>query len=835
MRWPGRGNASFQHTGFPVGPAPSRARYRLPGVLVLFTLASGILLALALAYLRGEAVHTGERRAQSLAQVIAEQTARTFQAVDERLKLAETRLHALEVAGKLDEATARVVLREQLKGLPFVRAIWVTDGQGRIVLDSDVGNIGLALGDRAYFQAPKNDPAIEFFIGPVVRSRSVGTWLMSASRPLRDDAGSFRGVIVAAIEPPYFERVWSDIDLGRGGVVSLFSRQGRLMVRSPPDEAAMARDFSQAPLFARHLRSAPHGVFYGPSAVDGRERMTAWRVLTSYPEFLVAAGLPYDELLAPWKRFAGLTLAVWLLAVLTAAGLSWQLQRQSHRRARNELRFRQLAQAMPQIVFIADAAGMVQYINERWAEVTGQSAERAQGVGWSQQIHPEDRDESVQAMTRLVRSGDEVEHEHRLLCADGVYRWRLLRAVPVRAGDGHIVSWFGTSTDIDELKRAQGQLKAQADLLSMASRLARMGAWVVDPHRQTITWSDEASAILDMPSGSMPTLQQVFELFSPTSRERTVRAVQDCMREGTPCDVEVEMVTATGRPVWVRSIGRAVRDAGGQVVRIEGAQQDITQRVTLMAEVQELNFGLEEKIAARTAQLQANESALRLANQQLESFSHSVSHDLRSPLQRVASFAQLLEREIGPAPPGKASHFLARIRANTDQMTQLIDGLLALAHVSEFDMIRGPVNLSDLATEMLERMHAEEPQRAVSWRVEPHLVVTGDARLMRSVMENLLGNAWKFTSGRQRAEITFGGSTQAGEYFVSDNGAGFDMAYAGKLFGSFQRLHGDGEFPGTGIGLATVARAIARHGGRIWAQARPGEGATFRFSVPPAQ
>jgi len=167
-------------------------------------------------------------------------------------------------------------------------------------------------------------------------------------------------------------------------------------------------------------------------------------------------------------------------------------------------------------------------------------------------------------------------------------------------------------------------------------------------------------------------------------------------------------------------------------------------------------------------------------------------------------------------------------------MAQLIEGLLALAHVSEVELIRAVVNLSDMATEILQGLQSNHPARRVAWRVEPGLAVMGDTRLMRSVMENLLGNAWKFSGRSDAAEIVVGGSRQRGEYYVRDNGCGFDMAYADRLFGTFQRLHGVDEFPGTGIGLATVARAIVRQGGRVWAQSSPGQGATFFFTLPPA-
>ena len=230
--------------------------------------------------------------------------------------------------------------------------------------------------------------------------------------------------------------------------------------------------------------------------------------------------------------------------------------------------------------------------------------------------------------------------------------------------------------------------------------------------------------------------------------------------------------------------------------------------------------------------IMANEAALRLANEQLESFSYSVSHDLRSPVQRVASFAQLLESEIQPTPDSKARHYLSRIQANVRHMSDLIDGLLTLATVSKQPMDSSVVDISAMAQDVLAQLQADQPQRRVTWQVQPALAVTGDARLMRSVLENLLGNAWKFTARQERAEIIVGCDSERGEFFISDNGAGFDMTYADKLFGTFQRLHREDEFPGTGVGLATVARAISRQGGRVWAEATPGKGATFFFTLP---
>ncbi|MDQ3271646.1 MAG: PAS domain S-box protein, partial [Pseudomonadota bacterium] len=237
-------------------------------------------------------------------------------------------------------------------------------------------------------------------------------------------------------------------------------------------------------------------------------------------------------------------------------------------------------------------------------------------------------------------------------------------------------------------------------------------------------------------------------------------------------------------------------------------------------------------IDADITELKAVETALRVSNQELEAFSYSVSHDLRSPLNTVDGFSSLLARHLGGTADPKVRHYLSRIQAGVQQMGHLIEGLLALAQVSRVALRRDQVDLSEIARNILEQYQSREPGRAVTIHIEKNLSVRGDGRLLHAAMENLLGNAWKFSSRQAQAEIAVGYSEEAVAFYVRDNGAGFDMAYADKLFGTFQRLHAVTEYPGTGVGLATVSRIIMRHGGRIWADARPGEGATFFFTLP---
>jgi two-component system sensor histidine kinase/response regulator len=220
-------------------------------------------------------------------------------------------------------------------------------------------------------------------------------------------------------------------------------------------------------------------------------------------------------------------------------------------------------------------------------------------------------------------------------------------------------------------------------------------------------------------------------------------------------------------------------------------------------------------------------------NRELESFSYAVSHDLRAPLRRIDSFSRAVLESQGERLEETGRRFLQRVREASQQMAELIDDVLYLSKVSRADLRDHDVDLSALAMLVLERLREGNPERSVEMRVRPGVVVTGDGQLLKIALENLLQNAWKFTSKQPSARIEFGLTNVGGEptYFVRDNGAGFDMTYAGRLFGPFQRLHSQNEYPGSGIGLATVQRIIHRHGGQIWAEGLIGQGATFQFTL----
>jgi PAS domain S-box-containing protein len=285
----------------------------------------------------------------------------------------------------------------------------------------------------------------------------------------------------------------------------------------------------------------------------------------------------------------------------------------------------------------------------------------------------------------------------------------------------------------------------------------------------------------------------------------------------TTVEVEVvsTMVTWRGRP----ALQTILRDLSAQR-QAEWALRESEARYRM------LNAELDKRVRERTAELEQ-------ANMELEAFAYSVSHDLRAPLRSIDGFSQALLEDCADQLDTGGQDSLRRIRAAAQRMAQLIDDLLKLSRLTRADLHVTQVDLSELAASVSQELRASEPRRQSTIRIADGLVASGDPVLLRTVLENLLGNAWKFSAPKPATLIEVGSASIAGEtaYYVRDNGVGFNLAYADKLFGPFQRLHSQSEFPGTGIGLASVRRIVRRHGGRIWAEAQPGQGATLWFSL----
>jgi PAS domain S-box-containing protein len=537
------------------------------------------------------------------------------------------------------------------------------------------------------------------------------------------------------------------------------------------------------------------------------------------------------------------------VAALLALVLLWNLQmrrsvRERTRQLQTEVLRRtevqqqlKVSQDMVQLMFGTAATGIVMntpdgrflLANPAYYAIVGYSEVELRAMDTRALTHPDDRTRYAAQRDRMLAGElESFSDEKRYVKKDGSAVWVHSTVSMVRSASGEATHIISVTEDITERRAIQDKLHQSEALLRIAGRTARIGGWMLDLPSDHVVWSDEVCKIHEAPPGTSPSLQQALGFYvSPEWRGKIEAVMEACIDSGTPFDEEMEITAVSGRQVWVRVIGEAVRDDSGKVIRLHGSTQDITERKQAQESILRLNAELEERVRQRTSQLEA-------VNRELEAFSYSVSHDLRAPLNTIDGFSRLMER-MAPEKVGvQERHYLSRIRAGASQMGELIEGLLTLAKLSRDPLRVGTVDLTRIASQVVRACQEREPAREVDIHIQENLLAPGDPLLLSVVIQNLLGNAWKFTSMQQSARIDVGRVTgEDGDaiYFVRDNGAGFDMAYADKLFGTFQRLHSSTDYAGTGIGLATVKRIIDRHGGRVWAQAAEGRGATFYFTL----
>lgn len=380
--------------------------------------------------------------------------------------------------------------------------------------------------------------------------------------------------------------------------------------------------------------------------------------------------------------------------------------------------------------------------------------------------------------------------------------------------------------DITERKQAEADFHLKDQLLQLTSKMAKVGGWEFDPETGEGTWTEEVARIHDLDPEEQTNLQIGLSFYSGESRERVERAVKEAIELARPYDLELEMVTAKGNRKWVRTMGLPLTQ-DDKVIKVQGIFQDITERKQAEHEIHRLNEELERRVVERTEQLQ-------VANKELEAFSYSVSHDLRAPLRAIDGYTRILVEDYGTILDTEGKRLCNVISKEARRMGQLIDDLLAFSRLSRKEMFRSRIDMKALVESVFDELLKEQDRGRIDFQLGKLPSARGDLALFQQVWVNLLANAIKFTAKKPRAVIQVGCKQNKDEniYYVRDNGAGFDMEYASKLFGVFQRLHSESEFEGTGVGLAIVQRIIHRHGGRIWAKGDVEKGATFYFALP---
>ncbi len=490
-----------------------------------------------------------------------------------------------------------------------------------------------------------------------------------------------------------------------------------------------------------------------------------------------------------------------------------------------EQRLRAIIAAEPECVAIVAPDGRLLDMNPAGLRMLqAESLEEMCRWPFLRQVAPAYRRAFVRLQRRIL-NGESGMLEFEAVGIAGKHCWLEIHAAPLYDASGTITALLGISRDVTERRMAREALATERNLLrtvidNLPDRIRVKGTDL------RFTLANEAWRRARVPGG-----RDIIGLtnYDLVPYEQAVRY-----------DMEDREVMATGQfsvpreimdgppedPQWFVTTKMPLRDVAGNVIGVVGISRDVTDFKRRSLEVEKLNAVLEARVAERTAQLTTT-------NEELEAFASSVSHDLRAPLRHIDGLVAALLEDYAQKLDAPGQGYLNRIRAAAVRMAALIEDLLRLSRVTRAELNVADTDLSEIARSIVEDLRREHPQRVVNVRIAPDLRAHADHGMLRSALANLIQNAWKFTVHRPMASIEFGVRTRNGirTYFVRDDGAGFDMAHAGRLFDAFQRLHSEQEFPGTGIGLATVRRVMRRHGGDAWAESAVGKGAIFFFTL----
>ncbi len=476
-------------------------------------------------------------------------------------------------------------------------------------------------------------------------------------------------------------------------------------------------------------------------------------------------------------------------------------------------------------VFRTDAHGRRIYASPGLVNFAPGEGGKLDGLAWIQALHPEDRPHLEKILARLPLSAAQAyKLEFRARRHDGEMRVLSSTAAAELDEEERVSGYVGIVSDITSKRQAEDEIREGLRRFETLAEVAPLGMYRGDSRGRTRFVNDRWIEMTGLTREEAANYGWRNAL-PPDERDRVLSGLEQTIPRGIPFSAEHRLIRSDGRVSWVIHHCVPEFDEEGRVSGSLGVLTDVSELKETLRENERLNNELEERVRSRTAELEN-------ANRELEAFCYSVSHDLRAPLRSIDGFSSSLMEDCGAELGNTARGYLLRVRESTHRMSSLIDELLSLSRLSRSDLHRETVDMSGLVRGICEEQLSAEPQRPMEFRIQDGVTAHGDTELLRAVLQNLIGNAWKFTGKTDTPAVEFGcENNAAGEkvYFVRDNGVGFDMAHAKRLFRAFERLHSKKEFDGTGIGLATVDRIIKRHGGRVWAESEPGCGSTFRF------
>ncbi|MDB5806667.1 MAG: domain S-box [Betaproteobacteria bacterium] len=876
-------NTNYSQNGQASFPAAAAwEKLRLDHWVVATAVTLAVLVAAFVAYGiwrgYGHAVRDGETGTRNLAKVVAAHAEQGIKAIDRNLATTEEVLLHWPSGGSPTPAQVNWLLGGRLRLNPNVLRLQILDSQDRITHEAAAlpRQVEATVPSHAYFEWHRAHPPGLSHVSAPVKSRALGTTYIPVSRRLTTADGQFGGVIVAALDPRLLEEFYSSVETGPNGSIAILLRDGTLLARGPRMESRVGASLARTRLFRELLDQSPRGNFRQISLSDGVPRVFGYAAVTG-TDLVVVAGFGQDDVLAGWRAQSLVDLAATAIFIAALCLLTCLLMRQLRRQqaltrglALGEARYRRLLDTANEGIFKVDAQRRIVLVNAEVRAMLGYSEAEMLGADPVDFVFEEDRPRA-QEMSAFRREKDAARYDMRLRRRDGAVIWTIISVRSIFDDSGQYTGALAMLTDITQRAHAEQALQKNHQrlvtlhaldraILEAQSREAIAAIGLTGLREQVPYWGATVMAF-DFTANRAVVLDirrpadSAYDPGALPSLDDYGRADIATLRSGAECVIE-DMEAMPARPAvlqrlydkGMRSYVRIPMLAEGELVGAMNLGSNTPGAYTPEQVAIARSFADQLAIALRQAELrgrlarQAAELEQRVAertadlenvNRELEAFSYSVSHDLRAPARHVAGFAAML-MEDGARLDEESQALVRRIAKAAARMSALIDDLLSLARTGTMPLRRIACGLGQTVAEIVEELMPQAGGRRIEWKIHDLGPAECDPALLRVVLQNLIGNAFKYSSRCERAVIEIGRQDGAGSppaFFVRDNGAGFDMKYVDRLFGAFSRLHSSSEFEGSGIGLATARRIIDRHGGRIWAEAQPGLGATFYFTL----
>jgi len=818
------------------GSAPIIKRLVL-GILSLNVIVAGIIwisLQQSKLHYQNQALTT----THNISQVLDESITNMFEKIDVALLAISDAAELFPATGTRQNSRLNTCIIREHSRLPEVTTLRATDAAGDAVYGPAVVPVAAtSLARRDFFLRLRENPQAGLTISKPTVAGATGKRMIVLSRRLNRPDGSFAGLVYAGVALEYLTKSFTNIDVGPHGSIALFDADFSLIARYPelPGAGGDAAPKAKTPQFRRLVEAgSTAGSYSARSSLDNVERTFSFRKLLLPSPLYVVVGQASSDYLAAWRAEVLKMLLFMAAFFVITAVLSWLFIREWNRNQeaqrailRGEQRFRSYVENSDDYVFSIATDGTFTYLTPNVLDNFGYHPSEVIGMPFAPFVHPDDLATCADLFRQVLETGESRRDiQYRILHKSGACSWYSANVSLLTDTETGEVSFSGIGHDISRQKQVLNAL--QESETRFKNLLQDVPAVCVQGYAPdgTVQYWNRASERLYGYRAQEAVGRNLLDLIIPPEMRGTFQqAIGAMAATGKPVPAsELSLMRQDGSRVSVFSSHVIVQipEREPEFFRID---IDLTEQKQWAKQVIELNETLDKRVRERTSQLE-------LALREQEAFSYSVSHDLRSPLRHINSYLAILEEDFGAELSQEARLYMERARSASAMMGKLIDELLEFSRIGRTELVKGAVDLSTMASGIVAALKETDPAREVETVIAEGLTATGDKLLLNLVLENLLVNAWKYSSREKPFRLEFGSEVVNGEslFFVKDNGIGFQMEYHDKIFGVFQRLHGK-EYDGTGIGLATVKRIVERHGGSVWAQAELDEGTTFYFNL----